>query len=238
MVNSQNGWPVNPPRHASLVPGTDIRLVVADGPAGDLLIMFAGMFHRDVESISTGAGGVLDDWGWADRPIRGSDQISNHASATAIDLNATRHPLGATGTFTTKQRDAIHSLLRLFSGAIRWGGDYSGRKDEMHFEINTDVVGVKRALAKLWEIADMATPNEIWSAPVWHHYPDTPIGHDLAESLGNAPGDLVEEHAAGVWLTHVAVRTAVIERQVADMAASLGKLAAVVEDIRTKLAEQ
>lgn len=42
---------------------------------------------------------------------------SNHASGTAIDLNATRHPLGtiAAHSFTKKQIAAIHARLKRYS---------------------------------------------------------------------------------------------------------------------------
>ncbi len=62
--------------------------------------------------------------------------LSNHSSGTAIDLNAPRHPLGTSGTFSATQRSHIRSILNSCNGVVRWGGDYSGRKDEMHFEIN------------------------------------------------------------------------------------------------------
>lgn len=74
---------------------------------------------------------------------------------------------------------------------------------------------------------NMATPNEIWSAEVWHHYEDTPAGRSLAESLGNAPGDLTEEHSAGEWLTNAAVRTAILERRVNEMAPQVAKIPAL-----------
>lgn len=148
MAVSQNGWPVNPPRTSRPVPGTDVRITVADGPVGDALIELAARFHRRVEPISTGRG-VLDDWGYADRNVRGGTSVSNHASGTAIDLNATRHPLGSVNTFTPEQRAALRALLKEFGGLIRWGGDYAGRKDEMHFEIDDDTTYAEvAALAK------------------------------------------------------------------------------------------
>lgn len=159
MVKSQNGYPANPPRASRQVPGSKIKLVVANGPAGDLLLRFAAEFDRVVEDIDTALGGVLDDWGWADRPIRDGVELSNHASATAIDLNATRHVLGRVHTFTSLQVARIHDLLALFENVIRWGGDYTGRKDEMHFEINKPIGDVTRVLAKL-NAAPAPVPGE------------------------------------------------------------------------------
>ena len=91
----------------------------------------AGRVDREVERLVSGW-----CWGHAYRPIRGASTLSNHASGTAIDVNAPRHPLGSSGTFSATQRARIHAILADCNGVVRWGGDYSGRKDEMHFEIN------------------------------------------------------------------------------------------------------
>jgi uncharacterized protein YukE len=133
---SQNGWPVNPPRSAHTIPGTNIRVTVADGPAGDVLMHVLGQVNSRVEGVElNGPAGEHDDWGYADRNVRGSQSISNHASATAVDINATRHVLGAQGTFTPAQTGEIHRILAEVDNVVRWGGDYTGRRDEMHFEI-------------------------------------------------------------------------------------------------------
>lgn len=110
-------------------------MTVRNGPAGDLLLYAAGRWHREVEPIDKGQ---ADDWGYAERPIRGSTTVlSNHASGTAIDLNATKHPLGTAPikTFTTEQIRTIRRIMSDCGGALRWGGDYSGRPDPMHIEV-------------------------------------------------------------------------------------------------------
>ena len=113
------------------VPGTKIKLRCADVIA-PLLVTFAAEFHQHIEPIDEGG---LDDWGYCFRQVRGStDKLSNHASGTAIDLNATKHPLGAAGTFTPMQTVLIQALSKKYG--LRWGGDYKNRKDEMHFEID------------------------------------------------------------------------------------------------------
>jgi uncharacterized protein YukE len=133
---SQNGWPVNPPRSAHTIPGTNVRVTVADGPAGDVLMHVLGQVNSRVEGVElNGPAGEHDDWGYADRNVRGSQAVSNHASATAVDINATRHVLGAQGTFTPAQTAEIHRILGEVDNVVRWGGDYTGRRDEMHFEI-------------------------------------------------------------------------------------------------------
>ena len=139
MPTSQNGYPANniALTDVQVIPGTTRRIRLRKGTTGWMLRDFAAWFDKYVESIDTDK--EMDDWGYAERTIRGdSTTLSNHASGTAIDLNATQHPLGTSvlSTFTQTQVDRIHARLRRYEGCIRWGGDYSGRKDSMHFEIN------------------------------------------------------------------------------------------------------
>ena len=137
MAMSQNGWVANDRSliESQLIPGTEVRVTVRKGAAGAVLLYVASQVDARVEDIDN-ARGHLDDWGYAERPIRGNpNELSNHASGTALDLNATRHALGHVGTFTPGQVQVIHAILREVGGVVRWGGDYHGRKDEMHFEI-------------------------------------------------------------------------------------------------------
>ena len=134
-ATSQNGWPAG---SSSTVPLSTLAVGAATFPAGvrngDVHVVLgyvARRFNSEVESLVKGW-----CWGHSYRPISGSTTLSNHSSGTAIDLNAPRHPLGKSGTFTAMQRSHIRSILNSCNGVVRWGGDYSGRKDEMHFEIN------------------------------------------------------------------------------------------------------
>lgn len=146
MAVSQNGWPADDPSLVASqpVPGTQTHLTVRKDAAGQLLLEVASAFNRLVQPID---GGVLDDWGYAERPIRGGTALSNHASGTAVDLNATQHPLGTqpSANFTSAQIDQIHRILAVTGGVVRFGGDYGdpghggvlgSRDDPMHFEIN------------------------------------------------------------------------------------------------------
>lgn len=147
---SQNGWPVNPPRSPHTIPGTNVRVTVADGPAGEVLMHVLGQVNARVEDIAMNSDrNERDDWGYADRNVRGSEAVSNHASGTAVDINATRHALGASGTFTQEQVAEIHRILAEVDNVVRWGGDYTGRLDEMHFEINASQEEVARVAERL-----------------------------------------------------------------------------------------
>lgn len=71
-------------------------------------------------------------WGFANRAIRGTQTPSNHSWGLAIDLDAPSNPM-------TSDPRARHTIGSYASGlaaryGFRWGGDYVGRKDFMHFE--------------------------------------------------------------------------------------------------------
>lgn len=166
---SQNGYWAN--RQDLLktytVPGSSVRLRLREGAPGEILVYLAERYHREVEPLDP-PGAIPDNWSYAEREIRGSTTtLSNHASGTAIDLRATRHPLGVRGTFTPAQVRAIRRILADLDGCVRWGGDYTGRADEMHFEIDADPYHCARTLARLRTPAapseedDMPTPDEI-----------------------------------------------------------------------------
>ncbi|HEY6020782.1 MAG TPA: M15 family metallopeptidase [Candidatus Paceibacterota bacterium] len=62
------------------------------------------------------------------RPIAGSNNWSNHSWACAIDLSPATNGFNMKGTLSSIVVDAFKR-----QGA-RWGGDYHGRTDPMHFE--------------------------------------------------------------------------------------------------------
>lgn len=135
---SQNGWKAN---DRSLVASYSVgggKIAIRKGDVATVLVYVAKRFHSEVEKLV-----YPGNWGYAERPIRGGTSLSNHASGTAIDLNAPRHPLGKSGTFSKSQVTKIKKILADCGGVVRWGGNYSGRKDEMHFEINAGSARVR-----------------------------------------------------------------------------------------------
>lgn len=134
-LQSSNGWIASKDAaeiHIVSVPveGTKVKVRCAKAVA-PLIAAFCKDFHELIEPIDAGA---LDDWGYCFRNVRGSnDKLSNHSSGTAIDLNATKHPLGKVGTFPAEKVPMIRALAKKY-GMI-WGGDFKSRADEMHFEI-------------------------------------------------------------------------------------------------------
>lgn len=118
-----------------------IRLVVRREVArlfvGFLTDMLALGYRLDVNA---------DDWGWANRDIRGYPGVkSNHAWALAIDINAIHNPMAeAHGWHASRpghDHRGVHTDMPPETAALaakwglRWGANYTGsRKDAMHFE--------------------------------------------------------------------------------------------------------
>lgn len=168
MTTSQNGWPlVTPATYKAKTTGLDlISGRVRKGDVYTVLAYVAAQVHRRVERVQR-----KQSWGWAYRAIRGATKWSNHASATAVDLNSAKHPLGRHGTFTARQVKTIHKILAEVDGVVRWGGDYwPSRPDEMHFEINLQPKGspakVRAVAARLRGEKTPEKTVQAWTYPV------------------------------------------------------------------------
>ena len=145
---SLNGWPViqsstNTLLRTGTVPGTDRRLTTRK-EALPLFLAVAADWHRWIHPIDVGP---VDTGGYANRDARAvPGRKSNHASGTAIDLNASKHPLGKAGTFEASKVPMLKALARKYGLAcgLNWL-----RRDEMHFEISLDAVKVAALITKL-----------------------------------------------------------------------------------------
>ena len=96
--------------------------------------LFKGFFDElEAETgYSLADRGQPDDWGFNNRDIRDRPGVkSNHAWGLAIDGNAEENPMQS--PLRTDMPVAVVRRLAARWG-LRWGGDYSGRKDSMHFE--------------------------------------------------------------------------------------------------------
>ncbi len=163
-ATSQNGWPASTglPLSTLTVGTVTFPQGVRSGAPHTILGYVARRFNNEVETLRRG-----ECWGYNFRKISGSTSYSNHASGTAIDVNAPEHFLGASGTFTAAQVRAIRSILSACDGVVRWGGDYNNRKDEMHFELvkgpnDPAVAALARKLG-----GSTSTPPPAPSAPAW-----------------------------------------------------------------------
>jgi hypothetical protein len=148
-LTSYNGYPASKdPAEIGIksypVKGTDRKLRCAES-VGPLLAAFASEFHELIEPIDEG---TFDDWGYAFRMVRGStDRLSCHSSGTAIDLNATKHPLGKAGTFPAEKIPMLRALAKKYG--LKWGGDFKSRPDDMHFEVEVSAAKAKALIASL-----------------------------------------------------------------------------------------
>lgn len=147
MLYSQNGYQA---KDTSLlatytVPGSGgIKATLRKGDVSVVLLYLMEEFHKTVQPLRKS-----DTGSYNPRSIVGGEALSNHASGTAVDLRWRDHVLGKTNTYTAKQEAALRKILNFLGGVVRWGGDYKGRKDEMHFEINASMAAVSRVADKI-----------------------------------------------------------------------------------------
>jgi hypothetical protein len=149
MTKSQNGWPVATAGQQDTAPiygAVTVPNGVLKGDVAVVLREVARRFHTTVEPLVKNT-----CWGWYVKPIEGSSTVSNHASGTAVDLNADQHPMGvsASHNFSTTQIKACHAIVAAMDGVVRWGGDYTGRPDPMHWEIVGTAAATKKLAAKI-----------------------------------------------------------------------------------------
>lgn len=150
---SQNGWPVYTTTDNFV--RTEVAGVKFWSATPDVAVVlddFTLWYHENIEPITLPVKEApgYDDWSYAVRPIRGqSTGYSNHGSATARDLNATRHPRGVKGTHTADERMKIKNRLTRYGGVLRHGEFYSGTIDGMHVEIDADRTEVNRVATRI-----------------------------------------------------------------------------------------
>lgn len=145
MALTRLGWDV-------LTSGSSSRLTnlswitgkVRSGDAHTILNELGRRFNSEVETIRKDW-----SWGYAYRNVRGASIHSEHSAGTSVDFNAPEHGLGRVGTFSGAQVKAIRRILADLDGAVRWGGDYAGRKDEMHFELQGGTAKLAKVAAKI-----------------------------------------------------------------------------------------
>lgn len=132
MAISRNGWDVyTSSSNAKLTNFPWVTGRVRNGDHYIVLNYLAERYNKEVERINRAS-----SWGYAYRAVRGASVVSEHATGTAVDFNAPKHPLGvsASRTFSPAQIKAIRKIVKDLNGSVRWGGEWS-RPDGMHFEL-------------------------------------------------------------------------------------------------------
>lgn len=154
MPNSINGWEVldNPPwsdpRLAKKpVPGVPNRSLTLRREVLPLFLALAKDYHDTIEPIDQGE---LDDWSYSYRDARFSTSWSDHASGTAIDLNASKEGWLGMNNYSWWANPSRHKAAQaikdryevvMWGGSKDFGGDYynGSTVDWMHWAIKPGV---------------------------------------------------------------------------------------------------
>lgn len=151
--HSQNGWPAYADTsHYVRFTAAGQDWWAANADVAVVFKEFIERFDKEVEEITQS---TLDDWSYANRLVRGSTSVvSNHGSATAIDLNALQHPRGVHKTFTPAKAKAVRRIKNEITDdsgvpVLRLGLDFTTTVDDMHVEINTGPRRVHEAAEKI-----------------------------------------------------------------------------------------
>lgn len=155
-ATTRQGWPVQL-TSTHVTPLRWVKGQVLKGDAYVILDELCRRFHTEVEPI------IYDhSWGWNPRPVRGTTSTwSEHASGTAVDLNSPAHWMGLTGTFTKAQEAAIRRILADLGNVVVWGGTWTARPDEMHFELRGDQALVRKVAAAIRAGKSAAHPEPV-----------------------------------------------------------------------------
>lgn len=161
MALSYNGWVAssNPDRIGVVpfepFPGYDFPGGVKGGDVHTVFTYLAQELDK-IDPIEHYPAG--DEWGYHYKYSANSpDLLSCHSSATAIDWNATKHPNGVRGTWTSSQVTQVRKVLA-FLDCVRWLYDAVRVPDEMHFEISGSPADVHEAALR---IKSLGTPSPI-----------------------------------------------------------------------------
>lgn len=137
-MRSYNGWTASKTLATVVIePVKGCRLRVRKNQNVESVFTYlVRQYHKRVDTVLEPH--PMDDWGFAFRAnVNDPNELSNHSSGTAIDLDATEHPNGVptSRTFTLAQINEVHKILKELDDTVRWGGDYTHTVDAMHFEI-------------------------------------------------------------------------------------------------------
>jgi len=219
---SYNGWPANSdPAAIGVDKGFDVNGVTFPGgmKAGDASTVLGYVFRALDDRVEEAVPGWC--WGWMYKAnTNNPSQLSNHASATAGDYNAPYHPNGGAQYegWSSAEVAEVRKILAEVQGVIRWGADYTGTKDSMHFEVNCDAATLSRVAATLTtttptppEEPDM-TPEEcraVIREELAQFFSKDKIAVPDDAMSSNAPYEASRDYVAtrDLWLTSLAAAT-------------------------------
>lgn len=160
MRTSYNGWTASKDKTSlGIVPLEVCGHSFPGGiKGGDVAVIFTHFLERyDAQVEPLTSPGPDDEWGYAYRQNRNADNLTCHASGTAVDVNAQRHPNGKANTLSATHLAALRTVLAFYEGVIKWGGDFTGTRDEMHYELHGTEADAKRIADKIRNATKPAT---------------------------------------------------------------------------------
>jgi len=165
--NSYNGWPANSDPNAIGIDTNWGAKVGApafgsggyaggmkSGDVSTLFVYLVNRLHNEVEPMMNQSGGNgYGCWGYSYRAnVNNPSSLSCHASGTAIDYNAPKHPNGTStgsnggGGWTGSQYNQIQAILQ---GPLQGGISWLTSNDPMHFEIQGSASKIASIAASL-----------------------------------------------------------------------------------------
>ena len=159
MSTTDNGWPASKTlaTRPLVINGTEFVGGIADRDDVERVLRYALQRVADEVEAPVNPG----CWGFSFRPNRNDPSaLSRHSGGIAVDLNAPTNPNGVPTerTWTMPQILEIHWILDdldrlcgLTAGdrVVRWGGDFNGTPDSMHFEVNVTPTQLPALAARL-----------------------------------------------------------------------------------------
>lgn len=182
-TTSENGWNIIPLSETSCFDqGRNATFCLANDDVAAVFADLVDWFDDNIEPVGEpfevdegkpiwALAANSDDGSWfAPQYIPPAGvQLSNHGSATSVDINFGTHPIDkGLDTVTPEQQQKIRDKIAEYDGLIAWGGDYQGHVDPMHFELqvgktNDDVRAVMDKLGikseKFDSPPDVEMPN-------------------------------------------------------------------------------
>lgn len=186
---TENGWRqiTSDMLDRGFIPGSSkVRLETRAGDVTTILKAWVAWFDRNVEDVEYNYE-PRDEWGWS---ATNSVWNSNHLSGTAVDINATKYPMGYYRMEGWKV-DKVREGLRLFEGTVFWGRSWT-TPDEMHFQIQGNAQ----------QIAGFAQRLRDGYLGLWApEKPADPLAYRLPTGYYYGPLDGPNESVSGLWKT-------------------------------------
>ena len=148
----------------------------------------AAAFQGFLTELESTGYGIKSSGGFNYRPIRGSKtgKLSEHGKGLAIDLNAETNGLGSE---TTDLPPNVSEIAAKYG--LKWGGDFKGRKDPMHFEYVVNGSGPAGMPVDSLPKEDQGTPSGTISLASGSSDPQRASGEAPTASTGLSTGDLL-----------------------------------------------